>query len=448
MSIRLRRSKLWASCLFGFGLIASASGAMWSTAAAQEAAPPTGLLEATQLQVAPEAAAVLDRLAKTMGSVKSVEVTVEQRQVITQNGQTREQTVVSDVAAELPNKFRFLQNIEGQDVGQISDGTNAFMQVSPGAYLQTPAPATLAELVAESPLGSSGPILQLSVPTAFDRDTLLQGAERVEFVGAEKVGDVATDRIRIVTPQMDWDLWIGSADQALPLKASLDISKQLAGNPRAAGVKVENEITFKDWKVDQTISADRFTFTPAADAKKFESLEKFRNFLSGGNQGPHPLLGKEAPEFDGKLADGEVMNLARHRGKNIVILDFWATWCGPCVMAMPVIEKVTGEFADRGVVLYAVNCAEDLETVQQFLKEKEPNLTVAMDPEGAISQKFGANAIPQTVIIDANGKVQVVHVGFSEDLEKTLRGELEALLEGRDLADETLKEFAAEEASE
>jgi hypothetical protein len=418
-------------------LVAGGGPALIATAIAQEA-PAAG----AEVQVAPEAEAVLQRLGATLGNARSLQVTVEQRQVVTQGGQTQEQSVTSDIAGEQPNKFRFQQKIQGQEVGQISDGQFVYMQVQPGSYLQTPAPATIAEIVAESPLGGSGPILLLSAPTAFNREALLEGAERVDFIGSEKVGDQGADRIRIVTPRMDWDVWVASESPNLPLKISLDISKQLAANPRAAGVKVENEITFKDWQVDQPIPADRFTFTPPADAKKFESFEKYRNFLAGGNQGPHPLLGKEAPEFDASLADGEVMSLARHRGKDIVVLDFWATWCGPCVMAMPVISKVTNEYADKGVVLYAVNCAEDLETVQTFLKQQELNLTVAMDPEGEVSGKYQANAIPQTVIIDKAGKVQVVHVGFSEDLEKTLRGELDALLSGKDLADEALKEFA------
>ena len=78
----------------------------------------------------------------------------------------------------------------------------------------------------------------------------------------------------------------------------------------------------------------------------------------GGDPGTEsPLVGKPAPDFALDLLGGKKFRLAEAKGK-VVVLDFWATWCGPCLQAMPQVEKVAGEFRDQGVQLVAVNLQE------------------------------------------------------------------------------------------
>ena len=71
------------------------------------------------------------------------------------------------------------------------------------------------------------------------------------------------------------------------------------------------------------------------------------------------MIGKPAPEFTLPLLDGGIFELAAHRGKEIVLLDFWATWCGPCRAAMPVLVDVAKEYADKGVRYYAIDLREE-----------------------------------------------------------------------------------------
>jgi thiol-disulfide isomerase/thioredoxin len=217
-----------------------------------------------------------------------------------------------------------------------------------------------------------------------------------------------------------------------------DFSAQFAD---AEGVmkdtKLEYAALFSDWNVAPRFTDADFAFEPPADAQKVDSL--FEG-LAGGEAGPHPLLGQPAPAFKTVGLADQPINLGAHLGKNIVMLDFWATWCGPCVEAMPEVDGVAKKFADRGLVFYAVNVAEDAETINQFLKTSELEVPVAMDPDGAIAQQYQANGIPQTVLIGKDGKVQVVHVGFSDNLANELTSEIEDLLAGKDLAGSVLDE--------
>ncbi len=115
--------------------------------------------------------------------------------------------------------------------------------------------------------------------------------------------------------------------------------------------------------------------------------EKIKSFLEGagggGEEAPSPLLGKPAPDVSLKLLEegkGE-FKLKEHKGEHVVMLDFWATWCGPCVKELPILSEVAEAYKDKGVVC-AVNQQEEPAEIRTFLKEKKLKLTVALDSSG------------------------------------------------------------------
>ena len=140
-----------------------------------------------------------------------------------------------------------------------------------------------------------------------------------------------------------------------------------------------------------------------------------------------PLVGSVAQDFQTKLADGTKFRLSDQAGK-IVILDFWATWCGPCVRAMPQIIETVSAFPDDQVVLIAVNQQESVKVIEDFLKARELNVTAALDPDGDIGRLFQVEAIPQTVIIGRDGKIERLHVGAHPNMQEVLSEALQALL--------------------
>src|SRR5262249_7894489 len=121
-----------------------------------------------------------------------------------------------------------------------------------------------------------------------------------------------------------------------------------------------------------------------------------------------------------------------------VELDFWAPWCGPCLQAMPQVERATNEVKDQGVQLIAVNLQEAPDQIAAMLERNKLHMTVALDRDGGVAEKYKAVAIPQTVIIDREGKVARLFVGGGPHFEEQFRTPLKAVAAG-EKANETTK---------
>ena len=143
--------------------------------------------------------------------------------------------------------------------------------------------------------------------------------------------------------------------------------------------------------------------------------------------GATSLVGREAPEFRLDLVGGGQFALADLRGE-IVVIDFWASWCGPCLRVIPQVEGVVREFSDSAVRVIGVNLEESAEIAGRTLDQLHVTLPVALDSDGSVARKYGVREIPRTVIVDRQGKVVRVLVGgpagFPEDLRTALQGVL------------------------
>ena len=122
------------------------------------------------------------------------------------------------------------------------------------------------------------------------------------------------------------------------------------------------------------------------------------------------LKDEPAPDFELDTLSGGRVRLSDHRGKNVVILEFWATWCGPCRRSLPIVERVAEKFRDQGVILYAVNRQEKPDDIRAFLDEQGMDVTVALDTDGATGKKY-AQGIPTIAIVGKDGIIKAYYVG-------------------------------------
>lgn len=119
--------------------------------------------------------------------------------------------------------------------------------------------------------------------------------------------------------------------------------------------------------------------------------------------------GNKAPDFTANLADGTTLTLSDFQGKPVII-NFWATWCGPCVREMPAFERLKEEFGeDIGVI--TVNCGDDEETIRSFMEKNGYTFPVVLDEDYGVSMLYPTNGIPYTVILDEEGNVTHISTG-------------------------------------
>ena len=141
------------------------------------------------------------------------------------------------------------------------------------------------------------------------------------------------------------------------------------------------------------------------------------------------LEGDSAPDFTVETADGGTFVLSEHSGK-VVLLNFWATWCGPCVREMPAFEKLHSDYGED-VAILAVNCMEDKDTVNQFIFDNGYTFPIAYDLEGTTSMKYPSDGIPYTLVIDRDGIVRDIYLGArdADEQYEEYKSAIEAALE-------------------
>jgi thiol-disulfide isomerase/thioredoxin len=138
--------------------------------------------------------------------------------------------------------------------------------------------------------------------------------------------------------------------------------------------------------------------------------------------------GDRAPDFQARSVTGDAeVVLHELRGK-VVLVDFWASWCGPCNAAMPQLEKLSKEFpADQFVVL-GVNVDKKLEDARKAIARRKVSYPNASDPTGMLPKRFGLETMPTTYLIDQSGVVRVVHRGYRSGDIDSLREQVKKLL--------------------
>ena len=131
-------------------------------------------------------------------------------------------------------------------------------------------------------------------------------------------------------------------------------------------------------------------------------------FVQGQAVGP----GDAFPELSDFALNGEMPDLSEAK---VVIIDFWASWCGPCKASFPVYDQLREEYGDKGLVILAVSVDQDLKAMERFLKQMKPGFSVVRDSGQELVGRVAAPAMPTSFVLDAGSTVRFVHLGFHGD---------------------------------
>ena len=357
--------------------------------------------------------------------IKSVEETV------TTTPLSREwQKTITTAIQGTGNRFRFeTQSSSGSSV-RVSDGkTEAVYHPEDQQYTQNPASADGPSVGKEAIFG----VDLVEFHTIKETKTLADMAD--DYTAAEvlpdatitidgqpvncyvvKVSEKELKKAPKPGTTMEKTVWIDKATMAI----RQIVTKEHA--PNLLSPHVFQDIETNDQYLVANLGGQpgeaEFAFTPPQDAAK---VEKFRSPFSIGED----ISGATAPAVTFKGADGKEISLAALKGKPVLI-DFWATWCLPCMAAMPQMADLYQETKDKGLVFLGVDEDKDAKTATDYLAQKHETFPNFHD-SGDIGKALKEMGLPYTVLVDAQGKVVFSKTGYSDDSLSELRAAIAKL---------------------
>jgi len=139
------------------------------------------------------------------------------------------------------------------------------------------------------------------------------------------------------------------------------------------------------------------------------------------------LVGDRAPDFK-IVTDGGRSITRSNFGGRLLVLNFWATWCPPCIEEMPSLNEFQRRLASQGVVVLGVSVDKSEKVYREFLRKANVSFQTARDPEADISAEYGTFKFPETYVIDSKGRVVQKHIGARNWSDEQLLTEIRALL--------------------
>jgi peroxiredoxin/outer membrane lipoprotein-sorting protein len=343
------------------------------------------------------------------------------------------------IAYEKPNYIRIESNIESSMERELfSNGVKMVQYMeSWKQYIEENAPSVISSSNLQRNESFVAKKIFLSKDPMAD---LLEGLEEAKEVGKESLDSIQTTIIELtlnasaleammVPRQVKTDiqvpvrLWIGDTDHLIhKMSYELDMEPMIEYLPEDQ--KTRMGTYFKGMKISFTETHSAIETDPGFHEKYFvfippEGTELVKRFEPPGRSTEEAVkIGNPAPEFTLKDTEGKEAKLADFRGK-VVLLDFWATWCGPCIQAMPHIQAIAEIYKERDVVVLGINTWEnDPSKVKPFLEEKKITYRILMDSKDEVVEKYGVLGIPTFFILDKEGIIRQSMTGMPADKKK------------------------------
>lgn len=142
--------------------------------------------------------------------------------------------------------------------------------------------------------------------------------------------------------------------------------------------------------------------------------------VAGSNSGP-------APDFSLQSLDGSTVRLSDLKGQ-VVLINFWATWCAPCREEMPLLDAIYQKYNRLGVELLGINVEDDASGARKYLNETPVTFPILFDPDGRVSKQYQVKAMPSTILVDRHGNVRHIHYGYKPGYENDYQDQIRALV--------------------
>lgn len=381
-------------------------------------APPSPVAE--EAEITADAQSLLDQMRAAYEGLTSAEFVGVASSSIDADGEEQKTRTKFASSFAAPDKFRHEAE---DDLKAGSNGEKAFVfHKAANEYLLIDAPKgggidQLPGIIPE--------LLQAQNPSLLF--ALLHDPTRQFLSGFEKISrepDVEMEGRK--HPVLVLESAQEQGDLTLVLDGDTHVLKQLRVDLKSSleqrGVKeiklAEVVVDYTSVKTGLEFPQTHFAWAPPQDARDVTASRG-----PAEQQAIAALVGEPAPNFQLKTLDGKTVSLGELKGQ-VVVLDFWASWCPPCIESLPHLGKLYQEKQDKGVKVFAVNVAEDKAKVEMFLKSKNVTVPVLLDSKGDAAEKYNVSSLPQTVVIGKDGTVKKVFVGLGADSFEQIRNEI------------------------
>jgi peroxiredoxin len=349
---------------------------------------------------------LLERVQKSYRELASyrAEGTVTLRMTSSQQNQAFDIPIVA--AGALPGRSRTEMRHPTMGSLRISDGRQTVTYLTQtNSYTRTPV-ATAAAADSAGPPGSplaryftitAGLLSARFLPPATvaieGRQIAVQVVEAEYPLPAEMAADPSVHSHAV--------FWIDAA-RGLVLRDSTHV--RLEKTPTGGPLDMVQTTAYTALAAGEPLPDSTWAFTPPPGA------HEVANFQAPQQPAASDMSGQKATDFSLVDLAGRTRTLSAYRGK-VVLLDFWATWCGPCRISMPHVEKLHREYKAKGLVVLGIDIGESADKVRPFLAKNGYDFTVLLDRKTTVAQAYQASAIPTTVIIDRKGMIVAYFTG-------------------------------------
>jgi len=382
----------------------------------------------TPAKISPEAKALLEQMRAAYGTLEAAQLDGQIQANVELGGQKQKMTHQFTSSFQAPNKFRH-ELEDGLVLGSTGEKTYIF-QKSANAFVQQKAPngkVPIRDLPSPIPqlLQTQNPSLLFAViedPVRGVTDNM----KEISQLESVQINGQSYPALALIPQDGQSKITLLIDPQTHLLKRlNIEISGEKLKNGKTENglQSIAAEIDYTNIRPQPKFEAEHFAWSPPDGAKDLAAEKEHASAQS--------LIGKPAPDFTLDTLDGDTVTLSDLKGQ-VVVLDFWATWCPPCVRSLPELDQLHQQRAGDTVRIFAVNLKENEEQVHSFLRSRGLTVPVLLDREGEVAEKFNVHAIPQTIIIGKDGEVRQVFVGAGPDTFERIRLEIETAAGGQE----------------